>query len=216
MIYQLNNENQSVVDYSNIVGFQHHDAMWFDTDKHYSYRQLAIDLINKYKNAEYILELGCGAGSLSHWMRKFNPKTTIITLDINKDAFEASPYLDKNYHLCIRTDIDYTLSIDKINPILFDLIVSYEHLEHIPEATLSVFIDNIVKHSKKGTILEFSAANWSYPVHPTVKTKEEWDALFVERGYITDNNYVLNHINKPFNFELIRTIKLKYEYTNNR
>ena len=149
MIKQINEENIGIDIIDNLPGYSHIDALGFivrgkPSDVYHStYEKLSETILNNFPDAKYILELGSGAGSLSCHMRNKKSNIIVVTLDGNKESV-LSPYIKKDNHFIVRTDVDFTLmENDKI--ILFDLIVSFEHFEHIQESCFGVFINNIKK-----------------------------------------------------------------------
>lgn len=212
-IRQINSNNTGINKEENIPGYRHEDGLYFSEDFHKTYCELAKTIYNFYPNVKKILELGSGAGSLSYHLRNINKKYLIVTLDGNKETVN-SPFIEQTNHFVVRTDEYYELINKKNNLIKFDLILSFEHFEHISKDTFNVFIKNILKHSKNGTVILATAANWheGWESHINLQDKDKWDNLFHMFGFHKlDLNFV-NHKNIPFNFSLDKTIQLSYIY----
>lgn len=204
-----------------LSGYQHHDAVkWIDETSHNSYKNLAQDILKLFPNANNILELGCGSGSLAFFLRQYKPEAVVVTTDGNMEAAVNGPYIDKNYHLCIRTDQPFIIANEHNEIIKFDLILSFEHFEHIKLATLPILLQNIKNHSLLSTITIATAANYSYDyngdrhVHCTVMPMSQWCNFLQAYGFIIRQDIkVLTNNNKPFNIHNIED-EIKDSYTN--
>lgn len=190
-------------------GYQHHDALWFDKKEHNSYINLATKIEQLYP-FKYILEIGSGAGSLSNHLRSLNVNAVIVTLDGNKDTLN-SPYILKENHFIVRTDNEYQLE-ENNKLIQFDLVLCYEHLEHIEKSNLDIWFKMLHKHSHSGTIFLGSASTLDYNprVHVTLEDKDWWVDKFKKYGWYNLNVNLLNTDTKPFNFELQWTNELNF------
>lgn len=212
MIDQIIKENIGIEDHET-PGYQHHDGLHFEEWKHLTYKNLAQKIVEKYCNKKdiKILELGCGAGSLTGWIRKFNSNPLIVTADGNVGTVE-SPYIINNFHFIIRTDRDYHFVDENGETILFDIILCYEHLEHIEEKNLEQFLTSLNKHVKNGTIFLGTASINPYDerVHVNVKKREEWNGSFSKFNWKEFEDKILDDDTKPFNFNLGQTNELNY------
>jgi len=208
-IYQHNKENTTGIsriegtDFgkdeqgNQIEGFQYHDALWWtasdsidtprpptleleETTQYFEglFSHIARSLISVFKPVR-VLELGCGNGMLSYFLRQHDPGIITVTVDANQDV-HRSPYVDHN-HFLARTDKPLDFRDENNNPFKFDLVISLEHFEHIAEDAFEVLMENIDKHTVPGSILAFTAAAWGYDlaeqehVHCNVKTEDEWE-----------------------------------------
>ena len=180
-------------------GYQHHDALWWQRE---GVNQETLNVLNNVFTTlapqvylclqpKHILELGCGSGQLSYLLRQINANIVTVTVDANQKTVE-SPFIDQN-HFIARTDQPLDFRDNNNELMIFDLIISLEHLEHITDQTLSVFIDNILKHSKPGTIFLATAATFLYHqpeqqhIHCNIKSKQEWQTLFQKYGFTPCN-----------------------------
>ena len=200
MIKQINNKNVGVDVNGDIpMGYQHTDGLAFNENwiAQKDFNVLAKDILNNYPDTKKILDVGSGAGNLRHALININSDLLIVTLDGNKETIN-SPFINKNTHFLLRTDVDYEL-VENNKTILFDIICSFEHFEHIEPNTFNIFIANLKKHSHNNTILIASAANWEYPnnnIHCNVKSIELWDNELTNKyGMIKIKSKILNDIN---------------------
>lgn len=75
--------------------------------------------------------------------------------------------------------------------IIFDLVVSTDVLEHIPEENVKEIIDDIFKYSKKWVFLSICTREAKsflpngYNAHATVKPKEWWDNILSSKKNFT-------------------------------
>lgn len=180
-------------------GYRHGDALWFEEDKHITYRKLAQRIVKKYPNVKTILEIGCGAGSLSNHIRDIKKDIIVVTLDGNQETVN-SPYIKKEHHFIVLTDSHYSLEDENGEIIKFDLIISFEHFEHIHPDRFDSFLENIKHHSKKETVIIASASTWAEGRdHCNVKTKEEWISYLNSNGFVMVNDKIIDGV-VPFNF----------------
>jgi len=193
------------------------------------YANLAKTLVKEFPNAKQILELGCGPGCLSYYIKHYGEDIEIVTLDINADAPLKSPFLGKNHFLCY-TDKPYQIQKDN-EDCKFDLIISYEHFEHIPPKNLSVFLNNIKKHCHENTIINCTASiaetkgvKWltkdqditkvgdnNFASHQSVFFREQWSEILDKSGFELLEDKYITGFNKPPNFRLEATIELTFK-----
>jgi len=188
-------ENTGIEKDEFLPGYSAEDGLHFDEDSflHEMMEPMATFLIDLYTTAsgthgapelKTVLDIGSGAGSLAYFIKKHSPNTEVFTLDGNKGTL-SSPFINKDYHFIVRTDQEYEIVDENNNIIKFDLITSFEHLEHIQEEAFEQFLKNIMKHSHKDTLFLGTAASWEHEeegmehVHCNVKELTEW-AEFIE------------------------------------
>jgi SAM-dependent methyltransferase len=203
-------ENTGVKSDEFLPGYSHDDGLRFDKNDPINQMMeiMAVFLIKigNIIDAKTILDVGSGSGALSYYLRKIEPTLKVVTLDGNQGIIN-SPFIDKDKHFIVRTDQEYKI-VDENNEIVkFDLIVSFEHLEHIQEENFEQFLKNIFNHSHKNSIFFGTAATWNYEkeeekhIHCNVKNVPEWRTFLEEEnqhlfsaGSIHDLNYQMAHI----------------------
>jgi cyclopropane fatty-acyl-phospholipid synthase-like methyltransferase len=161
--------------------YRHTDALCWDLNEHHNtYRNLAEKILEDSgtilkTEMTRILEVGAGSGSLAWHLRDLmqSRPLVVVTLDGNKET-KNSPYIDKNLHFICRTDKPYLL-MENNEVVKFDIVLSYEHFEHIADEHFDMFLDNIKKHIHKDTVIYVTATTWwEENIHINVKTKEQW------------------------------------------
>jgi SAM-dependent methyltransferase len=216
--YQKDNTSFGVDEHGNLApGFQFHDALvWKNSPgteflnrdiKHMPlddfmdlwnkmFTRIAEHLVSTIK-PKYVLDLGCGSGEFCNYIRKIDPNIITVTVDANRETVN-SPYIDEN-HFIARTDLPLNFVDKNKNKVLFDLIVSFEHFEHISHESVGTLMQNIKDHSKLDTHLIFTACTYKYPhqshehIHCNAQSKEYWIEWIKKYGFEEyDGNFVLD------------------------
>jgi 2-polyprenyl-3-methyl-5-hydroxy-6-metoxy-1,4-benzoquinol methylase len=197
----------------NLIGYDWGDAIRHNNpNDHLTYKNLAKTIVDKCAwGTESILELGCGSGNLSSWIKESNSNINYYTCDINRDIINNGLINDEN-HFIIRTDKPFMITKDKQNFFKFDLILSFEHFEHIESDKIDILLSNIKNHSNKNTIIIATASTIYRDCHPTIWSREEWISKLNNLGFeIIDGHIILTPENKPMNFELANTSELIFK-----
>lgn len=192
---------------SHAAGFRYTDGAWWSGSAAADEQAKVVENVDAFlqifksmftRMAEYfvfvvkpkrVLELGCGSGELSQYIRDLDVNIVSVTVDANEDT-KFSPYYHQN-HFIGRTDKKLDFEYENGDKVIFDLIISFEHFEHIPESSFAIFIDNVDKHSKSGTNLIFSVNLASYgnteyrDVHCNVKPVNWWIDYIAKYGFVT-------------------------------
>jgi len=203
MYKQINkNNNTGIKKEEFLPGFSYGDGVRFDFgDEVNLMMEPMARLLNELiieKNFSSVLDIGSGSGALAYYLRKLNPSLSVVTIDGNLDTIE-SPFIEEGHHFICRTDQDYEIVDNDGNTAKFDLIVSFEHLEHIQESNFSKFMENIKIHSHKKTFFIATAAKWEYEnedekhIHCNVKNINEWNQYFQENSPFVSEELALRH-----------------------
>ena len=215
-VLQKENSGLGNVKSENCVGFDHYDAtadIIFESRNFDSYKPLASRIFEIFPNVKNILELGCGAGVLSHHYRNLNPEITYVTLDINKDVKGNNVVKDEHHFICF-TDREFQIQEDGLQ-MKFDLVLSFEHFEHIPNENISTFLENIKRHCHSETIVIATAALWAGTDgrHPLILDLSGWTKLLSDNGFevINDTHSFLSTTSIPYNFELHNSVELIFK-----
>ena len=209
-IKQINDDNTGVR--GTLPGYSATDALHFADRLHISYLPLAVTLAESFPNAKKWLELGSGAGSFMCHLRAKRDDIIGVTLDGCPAVKESSPFIDPEKHFVVRTDVPYHLVDDDNNTVLFDMIVSFEHFEHIQDEHFEVFLQNIRKHCHKDTIIIATAANWGDGQrHCNVKQHKEWIDYLTSMGWVMLEETYVTQQNTPFNFNVSQSAQLTFK-----
>lgn len=168
---------------------------------HKGYKPLADTLSKMFKGNEFILELGCGGGNLSYFIRQNHPNIKYVTLDINQDTPKVSPYINPDNHFVVYTDRPYQIHFNN-QPVRFDYILSYEHFEHIAPYRISRLLHNIRIHSHPFTKIIATVATTGGDAHPSGYPKEIWEEILADHNFKILNESYLTKKNCPANFTL--------------
>lgn len=202
-VRQVNVENIGISE-MDFPGYQHDDGLTKEghpahEDIKHDMRAFADDLVRMYPNAKKFLDVGSGAAYLSQRIRELGDEYLAVSIDGNRETVNL-PSIDNNFHFVVRTDVDYNLVDENNQTILFDVVTSFEHFEHIQSSNFEKFIENIKKHMHKDSVLYASAAGWTYSnendrVHVNVKNEAEWKTIMEGYGFeeITQKLYNENN-----------------------
>lgn len=181
-----------------LPGYQAADAEQFDSNSSiHTMMEIIIPFLNEAYSTiphplKYVLDIGSGAGSMAFFWRKHFPTLEVVTLDGNPKTIN-SPFVDKQRHFVVRTDQEYKIVNENNEIVKFDLITSFEHLEHIQEKTFRQFLKNILTHSHEKTLFISTAADWEYKeegkthIHCNAKNAQEW------KSYLNANKDLYGH-----------------------
>ena len=172
------------------LGIALDDAM-FDIDKqrHILWSNASIThyisgLAYSLSDQPSILEFGCGAAHQFYFFREFGIRD-YVGLDGNPYFIKLNPHLagysDHFKLVDLNTPVRLGLSGRDLE---FDLVTSFEVLEHIQESSVPTLIESMKNHLKPGGVLLCTASLVDgLDVHITVKPREWWSEKFDIAGF---------------------------------
>ena len=132
-----------------------------------------VPLIQKIVNPTSVLDIGCGIGT---WLKVFLDNGVADILGVDGDYVDfAKLKIPRDNFLAF--DLRNELVIDR----RFDLVISLEVAEHLPEKSADLFITSLVRHAD--TIL-FSAAipGQGGQLHLNEQWPDYWQRKFAHHG----------------------------------
>lgn len=134
-----------------------------------------VPMVMELIRPKRVIDVGCGIGA---WLSVFKELGVDETLGIDGD------WVDKKMLLIPRedfqsADLEKPLEIER----KFDLVVSLEVAEHLPENCAATFVESL---AELGPVILFSAAipHQGGKHHRNEQWPEYWQKLFEDRGYI--------------------------------
>ena len=211
VISSINDNHKRKTSVNGFEGFALDDALAYVNEyKHFSFLNEA-KAIAKIARREFthlnpsVLELGCGGGDVYRFLKAFGIDR-YIGVDVNPIAFKHSPYITKNPQhfrlLNLQEEIDFGTK--------FDVVCSFEVLEHIREEKLDSIIGTIKRHlGEKSIFLGTASLQDDLDVHVTVRPREFWIEKFARHGLVQHDNHdayeSLLAQNHPFNWNAENT-----------
>jgi cyclopropane fatty-acyl-phospholipid synthase-like methyltransferase len=144
-----------------------------DNGEHVFDRELAASILS-FLNTEGVTEcvdLGCGDGRYVKFLKANG--IAAKGYDGNHNTYELSN------GACQVQDLSVTFDLGK----KFDCVLSLEVGEHIPKQFESIFIDNIIKHTKDLVILSWAVPGQGGDGHVNCQTNKYIKSLFSAKGF---------------------------------
>lgn len=143
-------------------------------DKTSSSAAIALRKLSGYSHFDSVVDVGCGDG---RWLRACRELGVSEVLGLDGPWTDARRILIAREHFRV-VDLEKPFDVHR----RFDLAMSLEVAEHVPQAAASVFVDNLVRHSD---VVLFGAA---IPYqggfrHIHERWQSYWAELFEARGY---------------------------------
>lgn len=146
--------------------------------------------IERIKNGEKILDVGCGNGMVAMSIAKAFPKSFVLGVDINNKNIEFAENISKEKGIknirFVKGDISNEVNINA------DVVILSNVLEHIKKRV--IFLQNILKKSKAKKFLirvPLFERDWQ------IALRKELDTY-----YFSDNDHKIEHTVKEFKKEI--------------
>jgi len=126
---------------------------------------IVVPIVKAQLAPKSVLDIGCGWGE---WLEAFGLDDAV---GVDIAAFDAEGF--------VRHDLTTPLDLGRI----FDLVISLETAEHLPEEAADTYVESIGKH---GDVVLFSAAvpGQEGLHHVNCQPHEYWHEKFEQRGFI--------------------------------
>ena len=138
--------------------------------------QKILPIINDIIAPKSVLDVGCGVG---HWLKVWRDNLNVKDIQGIEGPYIKDEFLNIPIENLLKTDLKKEINLHKN----FDLVMSMEVAEHIPEENSEAFINTLINH---GDIILFSAAIIGQlgTYHINEQMPEYWAAKFLKHGYI--------------------------------
>jgi hypothetical protein len=126
-----------------------------------------------------VIDFGCGNGFIISELKKWGVSVTGV--EGNSNAIEYMP--DNIQSNIIITDVSKSLNFGR-----YDIVISSEVAEHLPEKAANIFVDNLSSHSKN--IIFFTAAEPGQggTDHINEQPHEYWIEKLNQKGFVLLKN----------------------------
>ncbi len=157
---------------------KYYDKEFFNELEQGSYQsaQKILPIVQNLFNPASVIDIGCGVG---YWLKVWKDELHINDLLGVEGDYVTERFfkLDKQY--LKNADLKFPLNLNR----KFDLVMSMEVAEHIPEAHADIFVSNLVA---AGDVILFSAAiiGQKGTYHINEQMPEYWAKKFISHGYI--------------------------------
>ena len=125
-----------------------------------------------------VLDAGCAMGFLVECLRQRG---------VEAYGIDISPYAIDNVHPDIQP-FCRVASIAEALPQKYDLIVSFEVLEHLPPDEAQKAVENLCHHSDD-ILFSSTPSEFKEPTHINVQPIEHWSEAFARQGFYRDIDY---------------------------
>lgn len=137
--------------------------------------QVIVPTLMKLVSPKSVVDIGCGVGT---WLSAFRESGILDTVGVDGDYVDTS-LLAIPEACFVKHDLKNPFTL----PRKFDLVMSVEVAEHLPEKHANDFVDTL---TSLGDVVFFSAA---IPFqggthHVNLQWPEYWAKLFQQRGYV--------------------------------
>ena len=144
---------------------------WHKTDW---YLAFGIAEFLKSENCKSVVDFGCGEGDYVGCLMKNGFDA------VGYDGNPLTPEITKGLGQVL--DLSEPINLHK----QFDWVVSLEVGEHLPHQFERIFVENLMRHAKKGIVLSWAVKNQGGDGHFNEQNNDYIKALFAGYGYAND------------------------------
>ncbi len=139
-------------------------------------RELGLGLVDFFNDekAQLIVDFGCGLGDYVKTLK--NAGFNVIGYDGNPDTFALSGGVASVMDLSAPFDLGER----------FDWVVSLEVGEHLPAQYETIFVENLIRHCKKGILLSWAVKNQGGCGHFNEQNNDYIKEKMAQYGFIND------------------------------
>lgn len=153
-----------------------HNPLYIHTEGAHNTRaaEVVVPVLFQYVQPESVLDVGCGIGT---WLKVLNEFGVSEFLGVDSKYVDRS-MLEIDETNFIEHDLSTSLNLGKH----FDLVISLEVAEHLPEHAADIFVKTLIRHGK---IILFSAAipGQGGQNHINEQWPSYWREKFAFHGY---------------------------------
>ncbi len=128
----------------------------------------------KNENAQTVVDFGCGDGDYVNYFIK-NGLTAV--------GYDGNPVTElASGGTCFVQDLSISMDLHH----QFDWVMSLETGEHLPQQYERIFIENLIRHVKKGLILSWAVKGQGGSGHFNEQNNDYIKAIFADLGWYND------------------------------
>ena len=126
------------------------------------------------EGAQDIVDFGCGIGAYVFQFKKRG---------LNAEGYDGNPRTPEFTNgVCKILDLSEPFQLGKT----FDWVMSLEVGEHLPQQYERIFIENLMRHAKKGIVLSWAIKNQGGTGHFNEQNNDYIKSIFLSYGYVND------------------------------
>lgn len=171
-------------------------------DEHYARYNFALDFVDK---GSVVLDIACGVGYGSHILAAKAER--VVGVDISEESIK---FAKKNYGA---KNIEYILSSagkDIFSDNSFDIICSFETIEHLEDGPRKKYLFNLAKWLKPGGVLLLSTPNKKITSPFSEKPLNKFHVLEYTRENLLNEASAYLEVKEVFGQRPIKKIYTKY------